>query len=163
MILATRINPCPAGVLSPFLNLSFSLSLNADLALGNNAPGIHNAGFFISCCIAVTITADSIILTSNFTLLEPIDVEVVSSSIGPLDTKTLNQIVNDIVESIMLPWFNYMGQFKVQALPHHIFFLLFDTCSKGIALPVPKGLHLSNSSVTIGDFFVAISSDVSIE
>ena len=43
-----------------------------------------------------------------------IDIEVVGSSIGPLDTTLLTQVINDITKTIVLPWLNYKGQHQVQ-------------------------------------------------
>jgi hypothetical protein len=61
------------------LNLSCSLGLAAALALGNNASG-------------------AVIVTAEFSLPLPVDIEVISSSIGPLDTQLLTQGINDLIQ-----------------------------------------------------------------
>ena len=112
--------------LTSFLNLSCSLGLAADLALGNNASG-------------------SIIVTAHFSLPLPVDIEVISSSIGPLDTQLLTQGINDLIKGIVLPWLNLKGQHQ------------------GFPVPVPPQLQLSNTSLAMGDSYVAISSDLQLK
>jgi hypothetical protein len=54
-------------------------------------------------------------VTAEFTLPLPIAIDVVSSSIGPLDTQLLADGINDILKTIVLPWLNYRGQHQVLA------------------------------------------------
>jgi hypothetical protein len=112
--------------LTSFLNLSCSLGLAASLALGNNASG-------------------AVIVTAEFSLPLPVDIEVISSSIGPLDTQLLTQGINDLIKDIVLPWLNLKGQHE------------------GFPVPVPPALQLSNTSLTAGDSYVAISSDLQLK
>jgi hypothetical protein len=56
----------------------------------------------------------AVIITADFNMPHPIDVEVAGSSIGPVDTALLTQIVNDLAKTILLPWANYKAQHQVQ-------------------------------------------------
>jgi hypothetical protein len=67
----------------------------------------------------------AVIVTADFTVPSPIDIEVVSSSIGPVDTQLLSQGINDIVKTIVLPWLNYKGQHQVTSLSLDLFFVWF--------------------------------------
>jgi hypothetical protein len=103
-------------------------------------------------------------VTAEFTLPVPIAIAVVSSSIGPLDTQLLADGINDILKTIVLPWLNYRGQHQVLGGPVFLAlppaFASGVTPSQGFAILVPPGLQLSNTTVTVGDSFVAISSDL---
>jgi hypothetical protein len=134
----------------------------------------------------------AIIITAHFTMPQAIDIEVTGSSIGPLDVKLLSEEMNEVAKSIALPWINYKGQHEVSQamLVLVIFRFLFDTfCfalilymrtgtlfsfsftsavsdaanGQGFAIPVPPGLQLSNSSVSVGASYVSISSDVHLQ
>ena len=60
------------------------------------------------------MASGAVIVTAQFTMPSPIDIEVVGSSIGHLDTTLLTQGINDIAKTIVLPWLNYKGLHQVQ-------------------------------------------------
>jgi hypothetical protein len=59
------------------------------------------------------MASGAVIVTAQFTMPSPIDIEVVGSSIGHLDTTLLTQGINDIAKTIVLPWLNYKGLHQV--------------------------------------------------
>jgi hypothetical protein len=115
------------------------------------------------------MASGAVIVTAQFTMPSPIDIEVLGSSIGHLDTTLLAQGINDIAKTIVLPWLNYKGLHQVQiSKTKNVYVVAFAShflilCHQGFAIPVPHGLQLSNSSVTVGESYVAISSDVHLE
>jgi hypothetical protein len=96
-------------------------------------------------CRSPRNASGAVIVTAEFSLPLPVDIEVISSSIGPLDTQLLSQGINDLIKYILLPWLNMKGQHE------------------GFPVSVLPALQLNNTSLTAGDSHVAISSNLQLK